>query len=109
MSLQVLPELKATALGAEKDLLRDRRRFDPAFRISQKPLQQLRLRHQGLALHVAGGEAVHRIGDGDKGEGAHSVGDGREVRCFLRAAAEQHRVPRREQGIDVVVPGHDIQ
>ncbi len=109
VTLQVGPELEDAPLGAEQDLLGHRRRLDSPRRVTQKPLEQFRLRQPGLALHVAGGKAVHGVGDGDQGEGAHLVADGGQIGRFLRVAAEQHRVPGRQQGVYVVVPGHHVQ
>ncbi len=108
-TLEVFPELKDAAFGSEQDLLSDRRCLDPARRITEKLLEELRLRHPRLALHVASGKAVHRIGDGDQRERAHPIGDGGQIGRFLGIAAEEHRIAGRQQGVDVVVPRHDVQ
>jgi hypothetical protein len=52
---------------------------------------------------VAGGESVHRVGDRDQGEGRGAVADRGEIGGFLRIRAEEDRVPRRQQRIDVVM------
>ena len=79
-------------LVAEQHFLRHRRTLDPAGRIAEELAQELRLRHHGFGHHVAGGEAVHGVGDRDQRQGAELVGDRREIGGFLRVAAEQDRV-----------------
>ena len=64
---------------------------------------------QRLAEHVAGGEAVHGVGDRDQRERGRPVGDRGEVGRLLRVGAEQDRVAGGQQGVDVVVAGHDVQ
>ncbi len=102
-------ELEDPALGPEEHLLGDRGARDPARGVAEVLAQQLGLGKQGLAEHVAGGEAVHRVGDRDEGQGGGAVGDRREVRGLLRVGPEEHRVARGQQRVDVVVAGHDVQ
>ena len=109
MTLKIPVELIDAALGAEQHLLRDRRGLDPALGIADELAQQLRLRHRGFAQHVARGEAVHAVGDRDQRLRADLVRDRRQVRRFLRIAAEQNRVAGRKQRIDIVMPGHHVQ
>ena len=94
-ALEVRLELINATLGAKQYLLGDRRCLDSARRIPDELAQKLRLRHPGLALHVAGSEPVHGIGDGDQGEGAHLVSDSGQIGGLLRIAAEQHRIAGR--------------
>jgi len=58
---------------------------------------------------MAGGEAVHGIGDRHQGERGRPVGDRSEVGRLLRVGAEQDGVAGGQQGVDVVVPGHDVE
>ena len=109
VSREVLSQLKYAALRAEQHLLGDRRTFDPAGRIAEEFTQELRFGHQGLGQHVAGGEAVHGVGDRDQRQGAEPVGDRGEIRGFLRVAAEQDRVAGLEQRVDVVMARHHVE
>ena len=102
-------ELEEAALGAEEHLLRDGGAGDPPGRVAEVLAQQLGLGEQRLAEHVARGEAVHRVGDRDQRERRRAVRDGREVRGLLRVGPEEDRVPGAEQGVDVVVPRHDVE
>ena len=97
------------ALGTEQQFLGHGGGLYPAFRISQELSEEFRLRHQRLALHVAGRETIHRVGHRDQGERADLVADRRQIGGFLRIAPEQDGVTRRQQRIDVVVSGHDIE
>ena len=90
--VQVLAQLIDAALGPVKDLLCDRRTFDAARRVTEECLQQLGFWQQDRALHVAGRETIHRVGDRHHRQGTHPVRDRGEVRGFLRVAAEQNGV-----------------
>ena len=106
---QILAQLEHAALGAEQHVLGDGRALDAAGGIAEVLAQQLGLRHARFGHHVAGGEAVHRIGDGDQRQRAQPIGDRREVGGFLRVGAEQDRVAGLQQGVDVVVAGHHVE
>ena len=109
MAREVLLQLKDAALGAEQHCLSHGRTLDPARRIADELAQELRLGHQRLGQHVARSEAVHRVGDRNQRQRAELVGDRGEIGSFLRVAAEQDRVTRRKQRIDVVVPRHYVE
>jgi hypothetical protein len=109
MSGDILLELEDAALGAKEHLLRHRRTFDAAGRVAEELAQQCGFRHQRLAHHVACGEAIHRIGDRDQRGGADLVGYGGEVGRLLRVGAEENRVARLKQGIDVVMARHHVE
>jgi len=102
-------ELPHAALGSVDDLLSHTRTGDPALRIPEIFLQQRGFGQPCLGQHVAGGESVHRVGDRDQGEGRGAVADRGEIGGFLRIRAEEDRVPRRQQRIDVVMTGHHVQ
>ena len=106
---QVLAQLERAALGAEQHVLGDGRALDAAGGIAEVLAQQLGLRHVRFGHHVAGGEAVHRVGDGDQRQRAEPIGDRREVGGFLRVAAEQDGVAGGQQGVDVVVARHHVE
>ena len=106
---QILAQLEHAALGAEQHVLGDGRALDAAGGIAEVLAQQLGLRHVRFGHHVAGGEAVHRIGDGDQRHRAELVGDRREVGGFLRVGAEQDGVAGLQQGVDVVVARHHVE
>ena len=109
MAREEAVQLEHAALGTEQDFLRERRRLDAPGRVPQIFAQKLRFRQERLAHHVAGGEAVHRIGHRNQRQGRRAVGNRREIGRFLRIGAEQDGVTRRQQGIDVVVPGHHVE
>ena len=106
---QILAELEGAAFGPEQHGLRHGRALDPARRIAEELAQEFGLGHPRFGKHVAGGEAVHRVGDRDQRQGADAIGDRREVGRFLRIAAEEDGVAGRQQRVDVVVAGHDVE
>ena len=77
--------------------------------VAEELAQECGLRHNRLAHHVAGGEAVHRIGDGDQRHRADLVGDGGEVGRLLRVGAEQDRVAGLQERVDVVMTRHHVE
>ena len=106
---EVLVQLEDAALGAEEDFLRQRRGHDAPGRVAEVFAQQLGFGQLGFAHHVARREAVHGVGHRDQRQRGAAVGDRREVGGFLRVGAEEHGVARAEQGIDVVMAGHDVE
>ena len=77
--------------------------------VAEVVAEQLGLGQQRLAEHVARGEAVHGVGDRDQRERRGPVGDRGEVGRLLGVGAEQDGVAGLEQGVDVVVAGHDVE
>ena len=106
---QILAKLEGAALGAEQHVLRHRRALDPARRIAKEFAQELGLGHARFRQHVAGGEAVHGVGDRDQRQRAEAIGDRGEVGRLLRIAAEQYGVAGLEQRVDVVMTRHDVE
>ena len=102
-------QLRDAPLGAEQDFLGDRRAGDAAGGVAEVFAQQRGLGQERLAHHVARGEAVHGVGDGDEAERRGAVRDGREIGRLLRVGAEEHRVAGRQQGVHVVVAGHHVE
>ena len=109
MALQVGGQLEDASLGAEEQILGHGRARDAAGRVAEVGAQQLRLGQGHLAHHVAGGEAVHGVGDRNERQGGRAVGDRREVGSLLRVGAEQDGVAGGEHRVDVVVAGHDVE
>ncbi len=108
-AVEVLLELVDAPLGAEQHVLRDGRGLDPPGGVAEVVAEQLGLGQQRLAQHVARGEAVHGVGDRDQRERRGPVGDRGEVGRLLGVGAEQDGVAGLEQGVDVVVAGHDVE
>ena len=109
MPRQVLLELRHSSLGAKEDFLRQRRCRDAAGRITEVFAQQIRFGHQRFAHHVAGREAVHGVGHRNQRQRRGAIGDGGQIGRFLRIAAKQDGVAGREQGVNIVVPGHHVE
>ena len=92
---QILPQLEHAALGAEQHFLGHRRALDAPGGIAEELAQQLGLRHQRFGQHVAGGEAVHRVGDRNQRQRAELVGDRGEVGGLLRRCCRTGSCSRR--------------
>ena len=102
-------QLEEPALGAEEQFLGHGRAGDASGGVAEVIAQEFGLGQQGFAHHVAGGEAVHGVGDRDQRQGGRAVGDRREVGGLLRVGAEQDCVAGGQQRVDVVVPGHHVE
>ena len=109
VAVEVGVELHHAALGAKEDILGNGRALDASGRVAEVLAQQLGLGHQGFAEHVAGRETVHGVGHRDQAQRGGAVGDGGQIRGLLRVGAEQDRVARGQQRVDVVVASHHVQ
>ena len=91
--LQELPQLVDAPLGAVQHLLCDGRAL---MRPAGSPRRSFSISGSGmqrLALHVAGRETIHCIGNrAPSTANSRLIGDRREVGRLLRVAAEQDRV-----------------
>ena len=102
-------QLPDASLGAVHHLLSDGRAVDASGRIAQVLAQQFGFGEVGLGHHVAGGEAVHGVGDRDQRQRRGAVADRGQVCGLLRIGPEEDGVAGRQQCVDVVVAGHHVQ
>ncbi len=109
MACEIRAQLEEPALGAEQHFLGDGRGGDAALGIADEFFEQLGLGQQRFAEHVARREPVHCIGNRNERQRRNLVCDRGEVGGLLRVASEQDGVAGPQQGIDVVVPGHDVE
>ena len=109
MTAKIAFQLEDAAFGTKEHFLRQGWARNAVIRITNEGAEQLIFGHHHFAHHVRCDKAIHGIGHGHHRHRADLVGDRCEVGGLLWVGAEQDRVARRQQSIDIIMACHHIE